>query len=133
MAFFKEIGDFCEENRADEQLAPFTKALKKGLNDLQASTMWFMQNAMAKPDNAGAGSTDYMHLFGLVTLGYMWAKMAKAAQERIAAGDARADYLKNKLVTAKFFMEKIMPETTTRKARIEAGADSLMELAAEAF
>lgn len=133
MAMFKEIGDFCEENRADEAMAPFTKALKKGLNDVQASTMWFMQNAMAKPDNAGAGSTDYMHLFGLVTLGYMWARIAKTAQEKLAAGDAREEYMKNKLVTAKFFMEKIMPETALRKVRIEAGADSVMELAAEAF
>ncbi len=133
MAMFKEIGDFCEENRADEAMAPYTKALKKGLNDLQASTMWFMQNAMAKPDNAGAGSTDYMHLFGLVTLGYMWAKMAKTAQGKLAGGDAREDYLKTKLVTAKFFMEKVMPETALRKTRIEAGADSVMELAAEAF
>jgi len=133
MAMFKEIGDFCEENRADENMVLYTKALKKGLNDLQASTMWFMQNAMAKPDNAGAGSTDYMHLFGLVTLGYMWAKIAKAAQTGIAAGDARGEYLKNKLVTAKFFMEKVLPETSMRKVRIEAGSDSLMELAAEAF
>jgi acyl-CoA dehydrogenase len=133
MAMFKEIGDFCEENRADENMVLFTKGLKKGLNDLQAATMWFMQNAMAKPDNAGAGSTDYMHLFGIVTLGYMWAKIAKAAQEKLAAGDAREDYLKNKLVTAKFFMERIMPETALRKARIEAGADTMMELAAEAF
>jgi acyl-CoA dehydrogenase len=133
MAMFKEIGDFCEENRSDEAMAPYTKALKKGLNDLQASTMWFMQNAMAKPDNAGAGSTDYMHLFGLVTLGYMWAKMAKTAQEKLGSGDAREDYLNNKLVTARFYMEKIMPETALRKVRIEAGSDSVMELAAEAF
>ncbi|WP_313603847.1 acyl-CoA dehydrogenase C-terminal domain-containing protein [Rhizobium sp.] len=133
MTFFKEIGDFCEENRSDEAMAPFTKGLKKGLNDLQASTMWFMQNAMAKPDNAGAGSTDYMHLFGLVTLGYMWAKMAKTAQGKLGSGDPREDYLKNKLTTARFYMEKIMPETALRKVRIEAGADSVMELAAEAF
>ncbi|GEO83518.1 MULTISPECIES: acyl-CoA dehydrogenase C-terminal domain-containing protein [Alphaproteobacteria] len=133
MAMFKEIGDFCEENRGDENLAFFTKSLKKGLNDLQASTMWFMQNAMAKPDNAGAGSTDYMHLFGLVVLGYMWAKMAKAANENLAAGTGDADYFKNKLLTGRFFMEKIMPETALRKVRIESGADSLMEMAAEAF
>ncbi len=133
MAMFKEIGDFCQENRTDEAMEPYTKTLKKGLNDLQASTMWFMQNAMAKPDNAGAGSTDYMHLFGVVTLGYMWAKMAKAAQERLAAGDVREDYLKAKLVTARFFMERIMPETAMRKSRIEAGADTMMELPAEAF
>ncbi|MCJ8237203.1 acyl-CoA dehydrogenase C-terminal domain-containing protein [Peteryoungia algae] len=133
MALFKEIGDFCEENRSDENLSAFTKSLKKGLNDLQASTMWFMQNAMAKPDNAGAGSTDYMHLFGLVVLGYMWAKMAKAANENLAAGSGDADYYKNKLLTGRFYMEKIMPETALRKARIETGADSLMEMAAEAF
>ncbi|MGF9693454.1 acyl-CoA dehydrogenase C-terminal domain-containing protein [Rhizobium sp. 0TCS1.26] len=133
MAAFKEIGDFCEENRDNEQMAPFTKALKKGLNDLQASTMWFMQNAMAKPDNAGAGSTDYMHLFGIVMLGYMWAKMAKAAQDLTAAGDERTDFLAAKLVTARFYMDKIMPETQLRKVRIEAGSDTLMELAAEAF
>ncbi|KQQ73615.1 acyl-CoA dehydrogenase [Rhizobium sp. Leaf321] len=133
MAMFKEIGDFCEENRGDEAMVLYTKGLKKGLNDLQASTMWFMQNAMAKPDNAGAGSTDYMHLFGLVTLGYMWAKMAKAAQTALAAGDPREEYLKAKLVTAKFYMERIMPETALRKVRIEAGADTMMELAAEAF
>jgi len=133
MALFKEIGDFCEENRNDGELGFFTKHLKKGLNDVQGATMWFMQNAMAKPDNAGAGSTDYMHLFGLVILGYMWARMAKAANERLAAGDAREDYLKNKLITAKFFMERVMPETALRKARIETGADTMMELAAEAF
>jgi len=133
-ALFKEIGDFCEENRADEKLVVYTKGLKKGLNDLQAATMWFMGNAMAKPDNAGAGSTDYMHLFGLVVLGYMWAKIAKTAEEKLAegAGD-RELYLKNKLVTAKFFMERIMPETALRKARIETGADTIMALDASAF
>ncbi|MCH4544222.1 acyl-CoA dehydrogenase C-terminal domain-containing protein [Rhizobium changzhiense] len=134
MALFKEISDFCEENRSNEKLSFFTKHLKKGLNDVQGATMWFMQNAMAKPDNAGAGSTDYMHLFGLVILGYMWAKMAKAAEDGLASGDAaREDYLKNKLVTARFFMERLMPETALRKARIEAGAETMMELAAEAF
>ena len=133
MAVFKEIGDFCDENRADERLAPFTKAIKKGLNDLQASTMWFMSNAMAKPDNAGAGATDYMHLFGVVILGFMWGKSVKAAHERLDAGDGRSDFLNNKLVTAQFYMDRVMPETALRKARIETGADSVMALDAAAF
>ncbi|MCA1491155.1 acyl-CoA dehydrogenase C-terminal domain-containing protein [Ensifer sp. NBAIM29] len=134
MALFKEIGDFCEENRGADRLSGYTKSLKKGLSDLQASTMWFMQNAMAKPDNAGAGSTDYMHLFGLVVLGYMWAKIAKTAEEKLAAGaPENADYLRNKLITARFFMERIMPETALRKVRIETGADSMMALDAAAF
>jgi len=133
-AFFKEVGDFCEENRSDEKMAPFTKALKKGLNDLQAATLWLMQNAMQKPDNAGAASTDYLHLFGLVALGYMWGQMVKTAQGKLAEGaNGSSSFYENKLVTARFYMERIMPETGMRLARISAGADSMMELAAEAF
>jgi hypothetical protein len=114
-------------------MAPFTKALKKGLNDLQAAAMWFMQNAMAKPDNAGAGSTDFMHLFGLVALGHMWGLMAKSAQEKLASGDGDKAFLENKLVTARFFMERLLPETALRLHRISLGADSTMALQAEAF
>lgn len=133
-AFFKEVGEFCEENRTDEKMAPFTKALKKSLNDLQAATMWLMQNGMARPDNAGAASTDYMHLFGLVALGYMWAKMARAAGAKLA-NDANGSsaFYGSKLVTARFFMERIMPETSAHLARISSGADTLMALPAEAF
>jgi acyl-CoA dehydrogenase len=133
-AFFKEVGDFCEENRDDETLTFFTKHLKKGLNDLQAATMWFVQNAMAKPDNAGAGSNDYMHLFGLVTLGYMWALQAKTAQEKLAEGDSgRKAFLEAKLTTGRYFMDRIMPETAAHLARISSGADSMMALPEEAF
>ena len=96
--------------------------------------MWLMQNAMAKPDNAGAASTDYMHLFGLVALGYMWAQMAKAAQARLAAGaDGAAAFYDGKLVTGRFFMERVMPETAAHLARISSGADTMMALPAEAF
>jgi len=130
-AFFKEVGDFCEENRSDEKMAPFTKALKKGLNDLQAATMWLMQNAMQKPDNAGAASTDYLHLFGLVALGYMWGRMAKTSQAKLAGGSDA--FHEAKLVTARYFMERVMPETAAHLARISSGADSMMALPAEAF
>lgn len=133
-AFFREVGDFCEAHREDETMKPYTKALKKGLNDLQAATMWLMQNAMQKPDNAGAASTDFMHLFGLVALGYMWAQMAKSAQDKLAEGaNGSSAFLDNKLTTATFFMERIMPETASRLASISAGADSMMALPAEAF
>ena len=94
--------------------------------------MWLMQNAMAKPDNAGAGATDYMHLLGLVALGAMWARIAKAAlAKKVEGGDvARWDA---KLVTGRFFMERSLPETALRLARIKAGAQTTMALEAEAF
>ena len=133
-AFFKEVGEFCETNRADEKLAPFTKALKKGLNDLQAATMWLVQNGMQKPDNAGAASTDYLNLFGLVALGYMWGQMVKVAHEKLANGASEAaSFYENKLVTGRFYMERIIPETALRLARISAGAETMMALPAEAF
>jgi acyl-CoA dehydrogenase len=133
-AFFKEVGEFCEANRSNEAMAPYTKGLKKGLNDLQAATMWLMQNAMANPDNAGAASNDYMHLFGLVALGYMWAQMVKVAQDKLAAGAGNdADYLEAKLVTGRYFMERVMPETGAHLARISTGAETMMKLPEEAF
>ncbi|HEU4987926.1 MAG TPA: acyl-CoA dehydrogenase C-terminal domain-containing protein [Rhizobiaceae bacterium] len=133
-AFFKQVGDFCETNRSDEKMAPFTKALKKGLNDLQAATMWLMQNAMQKPENAGAASNDYMHLFGLVALGYMWAEMVKVSQAKLTEGaDGVSSFYENKIVTGRFFMERVMPETAAHLARISSGADSMMALPAEAF
>jgi acyl-CoA dehydrogenase len=133
-AFFKEVGEFCEANRGDEKMAPFTKSLKKGLNDLQAATMWLVQNGMANPDNAGAASTDYMHLFGLVSLGYMWGMMAKTAQDKLAAGaNGSSAFYEAKLATARFYMERLMPETSAHLVRISSGADSMMALPEMAF
>jgi acetyl-CoA acetyltransferase len=128
MAFFNEVGAFCQENANDENLKGFVAPLQQGLGHLQQATMWFMQNAMAKPDNAGAGATDYMHLFGLVAMGYMWAKMAKAAQGKKAEGNGVADKMDAKLVTGRFFMERMMPETGMRLARISTGGDTVMAM-----
>ncbi|HTK12220.1 MAG TPA: acyl-CoA dehydrogenase C-terminal domain-containing protein, partial [Xanthobacteraceae bacterium] len=133
MSYFNDIGALLKEHAADEAMKPFIAPMQQASAHLQQATMWFMQNAMAKPDNAGAGATDYMHLFGLVALGVMWVQIAKAAQDKIAAGDAAAETMKAKLVTGRFFMERMLPETATRLARIQAGAGTVMELPAEAF
>ncbi|PZQ13716.1 MAG: acyl-CoA dehydrogenase [Ancylobacter novellus] len=130
MAFFKEVDGFCKDNAETEGLAPFLKPLKAAREQLQQATLWFMANAMGKPDNAGAGATDYMHLFGLTALGYMWALIAKTALEKQAEGDAR---MEAKLVAGRFFMERIMPQTTARLAAITAGGETVMALPAEAF
>jgi alkylation response protein AidB-like acyl-CoA dehydrogenase len=109
MAFFAEVAGFAKDHGADEAMKPFVAPLSAALGHLQQATMWLMQNAMAKPDNAGAGATDYMKLFGLVVFGYMWAKMAKVAQDKIAAGDTSA-YFKTKQVTGRFVMERYHAE-----------------------
>ena len=75
-AFLAEVQGFIKEKSADAAMKAYVEPLGKAIGHLQQATMWFMANAMAKPDNAGAGSTDYMHMFGLCALGYMWARMA---------------------------------------------------------
>jgi len=114
-------------------MKPFIAPLQASLRHLQQATMWLMKNAMAKPDNAGAASTDFLHLFGLVALGYMWARMAKVAQEKISAGGGNQAYFQNKLLTGSFFMERMLPETALRLARIEAGAATMMAMPADHF
>ncbi|MGB8899702.1 MAG: acyl-CoA dehydrogenase C-terminal domain-containing protein [Methylocella sp.] len=133
MGFLGEVKFFVKDNEADASLAPYLLGLEQGLAHLERATMWFMQNAIAKPENAGAGSYDYMHLLGLVALGYMWAQIAKAAIASKAAGNGDAAALEAKLLTGKYFMERIMPETSAHLARISAGAGTMMALSAEQF
>jgi acyl-CoA dehydrogenase len=134
MAFFNEVQSYIKEHAGEDDMKTYVGPLADALGHLQQATMWFMQNARANPDNAGAGSTDYMHLFGLVALGYMWCRMAEAAQGKLKAGaDGAAPRLNAKLVTGRFFMERMLPETAAHLARIKAGAASMMELPAEAF
>ena len=131
MAFFNEVQTYLKERAASDEMNVYLKPLGASLAHLQQASMWFMQNAMAKPDNAGAGATDYMHMFGLVALGYMWCRIAEAAHAKLGNGaDVR---FQAKLVTARFFMERMLPETATHLVRIQSGAGSIMELPAEAF
>ncbi len=132
MAFFAEVAAFAKDHGADEAMQPYLTPLSTALGHLQQATMWLMQNGLAKPDNAGAGATDYMQLFGLVAFGYMWAQMVRVAQRKIAAGES-TPYLTSKLVTGRFFMERMLPATALHLARIQTGSDTTMELPAEAF
>ena len=133
VAFFNEVQTYLKERANSDAMNVYLKPLGQSLAHLQQASMWFMQNAMAKPDNAGAGSYDYMHLFGLVALGYMWCRIAEAVLAKLPKADGSAARLNAKLVTARFFMERMLPETATRLARIEAGAGSTMELTDDAF
>jgi len=133
MAFFAEVEGFIKEHAGEEAFKPYLGPLAASLGHLRDATLWFMQNAVAKPDHAGAGSTDYMHLFGLVALGYMWARIVEAATKKLKEGGADTDAMKTRLTTARFFVERMLPETAVHLARIRAGADTMMELPAEAF
>ncbi|MGA8172954.1 MAG: acyl-CoA dehydrogenase C-terminal domain-containing protein [Methylocystis sp.] len=133
MAYFKEVSEFIAAGAVDEALKPFFHPLEAALGDLRKATMWLMQNGLAKPDNAGAASYDYMHLFGRVALGYMWARIAKAALAKKSREPESVKAMDAKLIVGKFFMERMLPETSLRLARIVTGADTMMSLDAGMF
>ena len=117
----------------DARLAGVAKPLEAALADLQAATMWLMQNGMAKPDNAGAGATAYLHLMGIVALGHMWMLMAKASHAALDAGTEDADFHNAKLVTARYFAERYVPDVRALRTKLEAGCDAMMAMPVAAF
>ena len=134
VAFFEMVKTFIKENEGDEALKKdFLDPLKAASKDLQTAGMYFMQNGMKNPNNALAGSSDFMHLFGHVCLGLMWARMAKAANAALAANTTDPDFYQTKLVTGRYYMARQLPATALHLTRIQSGADTVMALAAEAF
>ncbi|MEI2807951.1 acyl-CoA dehydrogenase C-terminal domain-containing protein [Albidovulum sp.] len=134
MAFFEMVKGFIRENEGDAALKTgFLDPLKAASKDLQAAGMFFMQNGMKNPDAALAGSYDFMHLFGHVCLGLMWARMARAARAALDAGTDDPAFYETKLATGRYYMARQLPMTATHLARIQSGADPVMALAAEAF
>ena len=108
-------------------------ALEPALADLQAATMWLAQNGMADPDNAGAGAYAYMDLMGLISLGWMWLKMAAASKRALDDGAEDRDFHEAKLTTARFYATRELPLSTALRRKIEAGAETVMKIPAEAF
>ncbi|MGR3813742.1 MAG: acyl-CoA dehydrogenase C-terminal domain-containing protein [Cognatishimia activa] len=133
MAFFELVKSFCKEQGADEAMADFVEPLKTASKHLQSAGMFFMQNGMKNPNAALSGSYDFMHLFGHVCLGLMWAKMARASLDALANGTSDTTFHETKLATARYYMARRLPATAMHLARIESGADPVMALDAEAF
>jgi len=131
--YFAMIQNFIDENKNNEDLSHYTSLLEKALQRQQTATMWLMQNAMSDPDQAGATAHYYLNLMALVSMGYFWADMVENSKKMLAAGEGNADFLKSKITTANFFFNHLLPETTSLRYKIEAGAKDVMDLDAEAF
>ena len=131
--FFALVASEAGAAKANPELADFATRLESALADLQGSTMWLMQNGLSNPDNAAAGSVSYMHLMGIVALGLMWLRMATAAHVALETGADDRVFMEAKIMTARFFAERIMPDTASLRAKLEAGAEALMAMPVEAF
>ena len=135
MAFFEMVKNFASDNKGwDEDFdRDFLGPLKAASKDLQAAGMYFMQNGMKNPNNALAGSYDFMHMFGHVCLGLMWARMGKASIEALKNGADDAAFHETKIKTGRYYMARQLPATALHLARIQSGADTVMGLSEDQF
>ncbi|WP_339681286.1 acyl-CoA dehydrogenase C-terminal domain-containing protein [uncultured Hyphomonas sp.] len=129
-SFFGEIDEFISSVEGSADMDPFVQGLSTLKGQLQEATTWLMQNGMTDFNNAGASSHDYLHLFGLTGLAFMWAKMAKVALDKKAEGDPFYD---EKLTTGYYFVDRMVPDGAAHLAKVKTGAKSMMALPAEAF
>lgn len=129
-SFFAELDNFIAAHDDNQELALYLDGLKEAKARLQEGTNWLMQNGMTDFNNAGAASHDYLHLFGLTVLAYMWTKSALVALEKKGSGDP---YYEEKLLTARYFMERMLPDSASHLAKVKTGAETMMALPAEQF
>ena len=135
MAFFELLHNFASENKGTHASFDqnFLDPLKQAGKDLQAGAMYFMEAGMKNPNHALAGSYDFMHMFGHVCLGLMWARMAKASYDALARGADDAAFYETKIATGRYYMLRQLPATALHLKRIESGADPVMALDAANF
>jgi len=130
-AFFYPVADFIEQNRDVAEMTEFTKPLYQNFKHLQNATLWMAKAGFTNPEDAAAGATEYLRLFALVAFGYVWAKQAKIALEAAKNGSGNQDaaFYKAKLDTARFYMQKILPECLSLLMKITAGSKPVMQAA----
>ena len=134
MAFFEMIISFVKDNKENTALNEhFLEQLKIGSKNLQAASMYFMQNGIKNPYDALAGSYDFMHMLGHVCLGFMWSKMAKISMEKIENHCENPGFYENKIKTGKFYMERWMPLTEVHLNRIQSGSKTIMSMSPSDF
>jgi alkylation response protein AidB-like acyl-CoA dehydrogenase len=132
-AFFHPVDAFIQENADNDDLEDFIMPLAKGFARLQQAVAWLGEQGMKDVEQAAAGATDFQRMFGTVALGFMWARMAKVAQAKLAAGTDEVEFYENKLKTGRFYMARTMPDTSSLLAKVTSGKDTLMALDAAAF
>ena len=132
-AYLALAGQAVSDAAADPRLDVVAKPLEKALGELQAATMWLMQNGLANPDNAGSGATAYMEILGIVSIGHMWLLMAKASHEALDAGTGDKAFYDAKLITARYYAERYFPDAGALRRKLEAGSEAMMAMPASAF
>ncbi|GJE15053.1 MULTISPECIES: acyl-CoA dehydrogenase C-terminal domain-containing protein [Methylobacterium] len=127
-SFFHPVLAFLDAAIEDDDLSPLAEPLAKAFGALQLATAHIARRGLKDPEEAGAAATEYLRLFGLVALGTMWLRAAKIAQAALRAGTDERDFYEAKLVTARFYMERILPQVAGLLTAVKAGKGAMMAL-----
>jgi butyryl-CoA dehydrogenase len=130
--FFHPVSDYIEARSDDRALGEFVQPLGKAFVRLQQATAHVARAGLRNPDEAGAAATDYLRLFGLTALAYLWARMAEVSLAKSGAGDPDGFYAA-KVATARFYMQRLLPQTSGLFSAIMAGGKSIMAFEDAAF
>ena len=132
--FFHPIAKFIEDFAEHPEVAPLVQGLARAFGALQLATAFIAQKSLSDPEEAGAASSDYLRLLGMVGLGYMWVRAAKVASEKLAASQGEdREFYGAKMTTAAFFIERLLPPAAALMYTIKSGKASMMALAEAAF
>ena len=89
--------------------------------------------AKKRPDSVGAGSVDFLMFSGYAYMAYMFARMSKVAAAQLVAGEGDSVFLQEKLHTATFFFDRILPRADMHAKTMKASTDSVMAMPTEYF
>lgn len=132
-SFFHPVSEFIEANKEDPAIGEHVKSLAKAFGALQLATATIAQKGLRDAEEAGAAASDYLRLFGVVALGYLWAKAEKIATSKLPQANGDAAFYKGKIATAQFYFDRVLPEAGGLFAAIKSGKSAMMALPEEAF
>lgn len=122
-SFAGPVKNYVERHEGDDRLAELIPPLAAAHDLLEDATRRIQSRAGEYPEEAGAAAVDYMRLFALVSLAYLWVRAVEVSLPK-----SKDDFHRAKLATARFFMQRILPDTASLHAKIAAGAAPVMEL-----
>lgn len=124
--FSEEVHEFIAAN---QDLQEFVAPLQQALENLDSLSQWLVGQGKANPNEIGAASVEYLHVFGYTAYAYMWALMAKAAQGR----EGEEDFYASKMGTARFYFARLLPRIHSLTASVRAGSEPLFLLDEKLF
>jgi hypothetical protein len=131
--FVAQVNAFIDAQADNAALAEFIEPLKANLQRWVELTKSVVARTQSNPDELNAACFDYLMYAGYTVLAYIWARSAAVAQQKLDAGEGDAAFYQAKLTTARFFFQRLLPRNEGLAKSIEASAETLMAVDAEAF